>query len=132
MAKKTKEVTVTTEDVIYVVAKWTRVYKNNATLDGKSYSVRHECVLSEINDGHWEYTDHVTQTEDGTDRSMSSDLVITNAESDPSQLKEFQEEPWQMHFIYSAPEVVIRAFEKKSGSWTALDVAQFNENGDKE
>jgi hypothetical protein len=120
MTKKSEKAV--SEDIIYCVAKWTRKYKNNATLDGKSYSVVHDCVLSEMNDGHWEYTDHTTETEDGTDRSMGNDLIITNAETDPDQLKEFQNEPWQKHYVYRGPEELVRYFEFRNGTWTALAV----------
>lgn len=118
MTKKAEEI----EDIIYCVNKWTRKYKNNVTLDGKKYSVIHECSLSEINDDHWEYVDHITETEDGTDKSSSHDIIVTNAETNPDDLKKFQEDPWQKHYVYMGPDILVRYFEFSNGSWTALQV----------
>ena len=125
MTKKTNKVQ--DEDGVYCISKWTRTYKNSAMLNDKSFTIKHDCILSEMSDGHWEYSDHTTETEDGTGRSMGNDLIITNAETDPEQLKNFQNEPWQKHFVYIEADVVARAFEKQGGSWTGINADQFNE-----
>lgn len=121
MTKKAEEIQ-DDENVIYCVNRWTRKYRNNATLDGKRYSVIHNCSLSEMNDGHWEYVDHITETEDGTDKSSGHDVIVTNAETNPEELKRLQQEPWQKYDVYLASDVLVRQFEFRNGSWTALQV----------